>query len=490
MLTREARAFAKVGQLFKELSFADSGKQAVTDSKTLSLVQSGLQKSLGRRITLLAGVTKTDAGTFSGEFQQYVNPRLTKRFSFTFGENEISFKPLNPDDIERFSERDDEADFARTSKSGRAGKSLNCKVEQCGGRCLRGGESCRLTPTEEQKKLWAAASGKNLATKPDTSLAKKRREMKENRVRIAEAERAEAEKASLRKKSKQSARSINYKVDRSDPDALIKLGADFSAKHLKLRDIPPSARENKLFEEKTALGKEIMQAREAGDMRRVSDIAPKFFAKETAYYKVQNERIDKMDAQYDKFREEIIKKHGVTQQQAEKAIERITLDDSLGNSKNQVKQDFTDFYLLTGGKGFGRLDEIAQTSERAYASRSGMINVGFRVNRTTNLHELGHHVEYGSNEVIEASIKWRNSRATGAPEQLSKLSPGGRYDENEIAFPGKYVTPYVGKDYGSGATEVVSVGIENFTDGRSMKNFKEKDEGHLNYILGVILSED
>lgn len=195
MLTQQAIAFSRLGKLWQEVAptFADT-----VDADALRLVQQGLQQGLGRRITKLVGVTKDEDGTFKGEFQQYVSPRLTKRFSFVYGEDELTFKSLNGDDIEKFSEEIE--DFARQSKSGRAGKSLNCKVEQCGGRCLRSGEFCRLTPTTEQKKLWSQASGKNLATKPETSLAKKRREAKEGRAKeVAREVKPKDKKADIKK---------------------------------------------------------------------------------------------------------------------------------------------------------------------------------------------------------------------------------------------------------------------------------------------------
>jgi hypothetical protein len=178
----QIESFAVLGCAFREwmADFANA-----VDINTLALVQKGLQQGLGRKITKLIGVTQDDDGTFRGEFQQYVNPRLTKRFKFVYGENELSFTPLNGEDIQKFSEEIE--DFARQSKSGRAGKALNCRIEQCGGRCLKSGETCRLTPSLEQKKLWSQASGKNLATKPETSLAKKRREMKETRRKLEKA---------------------------------------------------------------------------------------------------------------------------------------------------------------------------------------------------------------------------------------------------------------------------------------------------------------
>jgi hypothetical protein len=177
MLTSYAIAFARLGRLARE--FANFKESApVTDPSELADITKALQIGKQKRITKLVGVTVDEDGTYEGEFQQYVNPRLTKRFTFTFGESEISFKLINTEQIARFS---DTEDFARQSKSGRAGKALNCRIEQCGGRCLKGGESCRTTPTSEQKELWKSASGKNRATKPDTSLAKKRRETAEQK---------------------------------------------------------------------------------------------------------------------------------------------------------------------------------------------------------------------------------------------------------------------------------------------------------------------
>lgn len=174
MLTQEAIAFAKIGKLAREyVSFAQP--ESVVDSEALDLIRQALELSISRRITDLVDCVRDSRGTFSGEFQQRINARLVKRFSFQFGNNIVQFKPLN-EETGNFSE-DEKVNFAKYSKAGRAGKSLACRICQCGGRCLRAGETCRLSPTEGQRELWTKANAR-LGTKPDTSLAKKRRELK------------------------------------------------------------------------------------------------------------------------------------------------------------------------------------------------------------------------------------------------------------------------------------------------------------------------
>ena len=177
MLTREAIAFSELGQAFRGLAL-DFADEAVTDEETLGEIRSVYEKRLRGRITRFVNVTLDDGGNFKGRFEQYVNPRLTKRFSFIFGSDEIQFKALNADDIEKFSEGVE--DFAKTKRDA---KNFKCKIGPCGGRCLKGGEACRQTMTPEEKRVHDKALRNK--GRVDTSLAKKRREMKAGREKTA-----------------------------------------------------------------------------------------------------------------------------------------------------------------------------------------------------------------------------------------------------------------------------------------------------------------
>ena len=63
------------------------------------------------------------------------------------------------------------------------------------------------------------------------------------------------------------------------------------------------------------------------------------------------------------------------------------------------------------------------------------------------------------------------------------------YPAGEVAYPGNWVHPYVGKIYeNSPSTEVISMGIERFASPRDMAEFYFKDKEHFALTLGIIES--
>lgn len=492
MLTKEAISFAELGQVFRGLAvnFAD---EAVTDEETLGEIRSVYEKRLRGRITRMSDVTLDDDGNFKGRFEQYVNPRLTKRFSFIFGSDEVQFKALNADDIERFSEGVE--DFA---KSKRDAKNFKCKVAPCGGRCLKGGEACRQTMTPEEKR----SHDKALRNKGrvDTSLAKKRREMKAGREKAAKdtkdkaiREREAKDKAILDKATKEADKlkntGVDFKVDRSDHVALTKLGQKFSPE---FKSAEPSAREKKLFDEKMVLSKRLMKAKMSGDSdSKVGTIATQFLRKERLYF-AEVEKSEREDLkQFAGFKQKIEEKHDITPERIKEITNSVQTSSLDEKHKASVEKNLKEFCALTGGKGFESLRYISDEDERAYANKNGAIDVSKTPNKTTTLHELGHHVEYESESIRKSAVAFRESRATSLEAvPLKGLVPGSKYDEYEVATPGNYIHPYVGKVYRNGTTEVIAMGIQNFASPREMRELYKRDKDYFHYIVGVLVGED
>lgn len=82
----------------------------------------------------------------------------------------------------------------------------------------------------------------------------------------------------------------------------------------------------------------------------------------------------------------------------------------------------------------------------------------------TQVHELGHGVEWqllDSDKARKAVEAYRKKLATSTKTvPMSTLMPGRGYEAGEMAFPGRYLHPYVGKVYRRGVTEVISMGLE------------------------------
>lgn len=170
---------------------------------------------------------------------------------------------------------------------------------------------------------------------------------------------------------------------------------------------------------------------------------------------------------------------GLSRDRAKALAEKI---DTKGISNaERIRDDATEFLQMTNGVGTSELSAFKKTGDRAYASAlGGYINIGSGTT-TTIWHEMGHFAEDETG--YKANRDWILSKATGNAKPLSELTGNSSYGDNEIAFPGKFVHPYVGKWYPGGGTEVFSVGIEHFTSPESMLKLWQADSGHFELVV-------
>jgi hypothetical protein len=171
--------------------------------------------------------------------------------------------------------------------------------------------------------------------------------------------------------------------------------------------------------------------------------------------------------------------------------ERLTIRDSIPvEMQSSLREQMEDFYRVTGGKG-ARLASLEKTDNRAHASDyARSINVGNGIDSqhyATLWHEAGHHVEFESRGTVAAASAWVKSRASGEPMKLNALIPGARYDDREVAYPDRFISPYVGKIYGDSYSEVISMGLEHFNTPGRMSELYSKDSEHFFLVLGAIL---
>lgn len=151
-----------------------------------------------------------------------------------------------------------------------------------------------------------------------------------------------------------------------------------------------------------------------------------------------------------------------------------------------IKSTLIEGYRLSNGK-ITTLKDVLKSDPRAYASKDGqLINIGDG-RRSTVLHELGHHVEYGRDRYVNASKDFILSRATTKnTEKLSDITGSKFFRDDEIAYRGNFIHPYVGKKNISGYTEVVAMGVERFVNAPEMLSFYQADKEHFKYILGIL----
>jgi hypothetical protein len=160
-------------------------------------------------------------------------------------------------------------------------------------------------------------------------------------------------------------------------------------------------------------------------------------------------------------------------------------------SEKDIRSTVGEFARMTKGGAIGKLKQIDYAGDRAYANEEkGFINIGKHSSqekaKAVLFHEMAHLYEGENPDLQKAAADWVKSRATGPETQLAKLLPHVGYGPNEKAYPDKFIRPYIGKLYPSGATEVFAMGLERFSDSKAMAKFYQGDPEHFHLMLGAL----
>lgn len=207
---------------------------------------------------------------------------------------------------------------------------------------------------------------------------------------------------------------------------------------------------------------------------------------------------------FDELQEKIINSSTLSRREAEnmaksKDYSGIYSEDAEDKNgfKEETKQFAIDFYHIANGLGSSATQGFlkAKKDNRAYFdAKKGYINIGNKLEinngnkgKQTIWHEMGHAIEHENLEIAKAAKSFVESRSSSdRPKPLNDLVKGAKYGEHELAYPDSFIHPYVGRAYPTDSTEVVSVGMEHFTDGQSMSKLYSADPEHFHFILGVL----
>lgn len=276
-------------------------------------------------------------------------------------------------------------------------------------------------------------------------------------------------------------------VDFESPTSVVGLGKQFSDQfNVNPTETLPVRRTGKILQAKKAL-----LTKDPTNKK----LQKEFLKAEKEHYAAKQQADDKTLPEFWKLRNSLIEAHGVSNADAEKWVENLELDNTYGAVGPAAKTTLRELYRLTGGKN-DTLQKVFTDPERprAYASVFGVINMGKRFDARTLYHEFGHHVEFSNDDLMQANSSWIARRAdtdrdTGLKGQkrLSEITGNSAYRDDETALTDKWVSPYIGKVYQDGATEVMSMGIEHFSTPRDMKRLYDKDPEHFNLIVGSLL---
>lgn len=184
------------------------------------------------------------------------------------------------------------------------------------------------------------------------------------------------------------------------------------------------------------------------------------------------------------FTDRLIVHNGLSKDDAMALVDKTKLPKNAGP---ELKEQMAEFYQLTGGKGANSIRKITYTKERPYAIDDKVATA--KGDKEALLHEMAHHIEFEDVRIRFAAAKWVESKATGEPRTLNEITNSKLFDSDEIAYPGKYLHPYIGKKYEDFCTEVISMGMEQFTSPRRLAKFAADHPDHFAFLIGVLGSK-
>lgn len=122
---------------------------------------------------------------------------------------------------------------------------------------------------------------------------------------------------------------------------------------------------------------------------------------------------------------------------------------------------------------------------RAYYD-TGAIHMPTGTGPRTTVHELGHWLEDRSPVVNVKALVFLDRRTKGeTPKKISAVTGNKSYKDYEVTRPDKFMSAYMGKDYGKGgATEIISMGLEYLA--YEPIKFAQQDPEYFDFMYGLM----
>jgi SPP1 gp7 family putative phage head morphogenesis protein len=111
------------------------------------------------------------------------------------------------------------------------------------------------------------------------------------------------------------------------------------------------------------------------------------------------------------------------------------------------------------------------------------------IRRTTPFHEIGHMVEYFNKDALRLSIEFRNMRTRGEKVQLLADLLNIPAYKMESTYADNFINPYIGKDYGNDASEVLSMGLESIFVPSEIGHIKRYDYKNNQFVYATITDD-
>lgn len=271
-----------------------------------------------------------------------------------------------------------------------------------------------------------------------------------------------------------------------NPREYIDYGKEFADKY-GLDPGEPSQLELRLFNEKNQIGEKLSRIKDTNSREFVKN-RREFLRKERAYEIQKFKREQKTYDEFERLRKDLLNSP-TSRKQAEEytkklRIDSLEIDESI---KKDLTESFIEFHQLTNGRARNAINNFEyDPNGRAHTNTYTGLIVSHAEKRVI-YHESAHNLEFVGKGLEDAANNFKKEKAENlTPKRLRDITGNRNYNENEIAYVDKYITPYVGKIYPTGGTEVISVGMEYFVSRTKLKELREKDPEHFNFMLGVI----
>jgi len=221
-------------------------------------------------------------------------------------------------------------------------------------------------------------------------------------------------------------------------------------------------------------------------------------------YEDKKARIEKLKEELrpvgESFINDLVSGSKVTQEQAESWASNQVISKSAitklrksGYKEADIRRDMAEFYRISGGK----LRHISiETNGRRRASASGIggidgtvISPGSHFNKSVLWHEMAHHLEADPAAKTAANGFLVKRRKDAKVYSLRSLTGNKGYGSNEGAYKDDFISPYVGKVYHDGTTEVWAMGIQYLSNPADAAMILAKDPEMAALIAGYIRSD-
>lgn len=180
--------------------------------------------------------------------------------------------------------------------------------------------------------------------------------------------------------------------------------------------------------------------------------------------------------------------------------------DHVGGLENydKMRGQVVDAYALMNGHIHTvKKVEVSMTQRASANAQEEVVRIYQPTARQVHHEVAGHMAESSNPELHDAAKSFLLRRAADAPPKKLSDMADLVYRDNEIAYPDKFIDPYVGKVYDHldtlrpdaarkagrkqmGSTEVLSMGLEHFTSPNSMTMLYSQDKEHFFLIAGML----